>query len=424
MQHEAEAAAMARWPLHRFLIEQAARHGAAPALDIPAGRGRPESQTLSYAEFERQTARLARHLAPLLGPDRIVALLLPRTTPLLYIAQLAVLRAGGAFTCLDPAFPPERMREIIEDADPAAILSDPAGLERLAPLGLPDGLAHDAGALLASEPPAGDLPADIGPDRLAYVIYTSGTTGKPKGVMIEHGAIANLVAGDLAEFALGPADRVIQGSSAAYDSSIEECWLAWASGACLVVMDDAAARLGPDVVGWLAQQRATVFCPPPTLLRSSGCADPATALPGVRLLYVGGEALPADIAASWGRGRRLVNGYGPTECAVTCVRGDVLPGQPITIGQPVPGMRALVLNDALDEVADGAQGELCMAGAGLARGYRNRPDLTAEKFVDHPRHGRIYRTGDLVHRDAAGNFHYHGRIDAQVKLRGYRIELG
>jgi hypothetical protein len=268
------------------------------------------------------------------------------------------------------------------------------------------------------------LPAEVRPDQLAYVIYTSGTTGKPKGVMVEHRNIANLVASDLDEFGLGPDDRVIQGSSAAYDSSIEEIWLALASGATLVVMDDEAARLGPDIVEWLRRERATVFCPPPTLLRSSGCRDPQSALPDLKLLYVGGEALPRDIADRWAEGRRMVNGYGPTECAVTCLRGDIVPGGPITIGRPVPGMQAYVLDDALQPVREGEQGELCMGGAGVARGYRDREDLTAEKFVDHPTCGRIYRTGDLVHREPDGNLFYHGRIDAQVEIRGYRVELG
>ena len=424
MHSNAGLEAMRHWPLHRFFSARAAATGALPALEIPAGKGRPQPQALTYAELDAASDHLARHLAARIDGEAIFALCLPRTTPLLAIAQLAVLKAGAAFTCIDPAFPAERIREIIEDAEPVAVLADETGLALLAPLALPAALLCDPAALLDATPPVTELPADIPADRLAYVIYTSGTTGKPKGVMIEHGAIANLVAGDLDEFGLGPGDRVIQGSSAAYDSSIEESWLALASGATLVVMDDAAARLGPDVVDWLRATGATVFCPPPTLLRSSGCADPAQALPDIRLLYVGGEALPTDIAELWGRGRRLVNGYGPTECAVTCVRGDVVPGRDITIGQPVPGMAAYVLDDALDEVAEGAQGELCMAGLGLARGYRNRADLTDEKFVDHPRFGRIYRTGDLVHRDAAGDYHYHGRIDAQVKLRGYRIELG
>lgn len=402
-----------------------ARHPGQIAIDIPPGRNRPARQTLTYAELDALADAIAARLGPLLnGAEAIVGLLVPRTSPLLFAAQLGVLRAGGAYTCLDPGFPDERMREIIGDAAPAAILADAAGLARLAALDLPDGLVHDIAALAA--PASGAAAAFPNPaaDRLAYVIYTSGTTGKPKGVMIEHGQIANLVHSDIAEFGLTPADRVVQGSSAAYDSSIEETWLAFAAGACLLVMDDATARLGPDLVGWLRDEGATVLCPPPTLLRATGCTDPEQALPALRLLYVGGEALPRDIADLWGSGRRLVNGYGPTECAVTCVRGDIVPGGPITIGRAVPGMRAHVLDAALGELPAGVQGELCMAGAGLARGYRNAPELTAEKFVDHPRLGRLYRTGDLAECTADGTILYHGRIDAQVKLRGYRIELG
>jgi len=414
----------AAWPLPRFLRASVATVPDAVALEIPPGRDRPQRDCLTYRELDALSDRLARHLVPRIVGEAIVALLLPRASRLNLLAQLAVLKAGGTYTCLDPGFPAERMAEIFDDAEPVAVLTDAAGLARLGPLALAGGLALDVAAVLAEEPAAVDLPAAIAPDRLAYVIYTSGTTGKPKGVMVEHGAIANLVAGDLAEFALGPGDRVVQGSSSAYDSSIEETWLALASGATLVVMDDAAARLGPDIVGWLQAERATVFCPPPTLLRSSGCGDPAAALPDLRLLYVGGEALPRDIADLWAAGRRMVNGYGPTECAVTCVRGDVLPDRPITIGKPVPGMEALVLDESLEPVAAGAQGELCLRGAGLARGYRNLPAFTAEKFVAHPVLGRIYRTGDLVHCDAEGDYHYLGRIDAQVKLRGYRIELG
>lgn len=417
--------------LHGFLDGPATKASQACAIYVPAGKGRDIDQSLTYTDLAQQSDALARAIVQrcvasgTAGAEPVVALFLPRTSPMLYLAQVAVLKAGAAFTCLDPSFPDARMLDILDDAAPVLVLSEPAAHARLQALAGDHCPVRDPAAMLAAAPLDDAValpPAD--PARLAYLIYTSGTTGKPKGVMIEHRQIANLVASDLIEFGLGVGDRVVQGSSVAYDSSIEEIWLAFASGATLLVMDDAAARLGPDIVAWLADHRASVFCPPPTLLRSSGCSNPAVALPQLKLLYVGGEALPADIAALWGAGRRLVNGYGPTECAVTCLRGDIVPGGRITIGRPVPGMAAHVLDDALDDVADGAQGELCMGGAGVARGYRNRPDLTAEKFIDHPRHGRLYRTGDLVHREADGNLFYHGRIDAQVKIRGYRVELG
>lgn len=418
--------------LHRFLDAPLARDPDAPAIDVPPGRDRPQRQVLSYAQLDASAQRIALGLHARVGvpgPGAVVALLIARTDPLLHAALIGVLRAGAAFTCLDPSFPDDRMAEIIADADPVAILADREGLARLERLefgavGLDPALVIDVEALAAANPPAVVLPAMIAPDDLAYVIYTSGTTGRPKGVEIEHRNIANLIASDLVEFGLGPGDRVVQGSSTAYDSSLEETWLALAAGATVVVMDDAAARAGPDVVAWLRAERATVFCPPPTLLRSSGCADPAGALPDLRLLYVGGEALPQDLADLWAAGRRMVNGYGPTECAVTCLRCDIVPGQPVGIGRAVPGMVAHILDENLDPVAPGERGELCIGGAGVARGYRHRADLTDEKFIDHPQFGRIYRTGDLVDADEAGTIFYHGRIDAQVKIRGYRVELG
>jgi non-ribosomal peptide synthetase-like protein len=159
-------------------------------------------------------------------------------------------------------------------------------------------------------------------------------------------------------------------------------------------------------------------------LRSTGCADPAAALPDLRLLYVGGEALPREVADRWAEGRLMVNGYGPTECTVTCLRGEIRPGAPITIGRPVDGARAWVLGEDGAELPADTPGELHIGGAGLARGYWKAPEQTDAKFFEHPQYGRLYRTGDLVQRDAAGDFFYHGRIDSQVKIRGYRIELG
>jgi non-ribosomal peptide synthetase-like protein len=308
-----------------------------------------------------------------------------------------------------------------------ALLTDAAGCARVKEAAPGMARVFDVSdALMLARERNGPLPHPpwLTPSGLAYVIYTSGTTGRPKGVLIEHRSIANLVSSDLGEFQLSPSDRVGQSSSAAYDSSVEEIWLAFAAGATVVVMDDDTARLGPDLIPWLRRERITVFCPPPTLLRTTGCDDPATALPDLKWLYVGGEALPPDVADRWARGRRLVNGYGPTECTVTSLRGDVGEGEPITIGQPVPGLLAWVLDETLTEVANGERGELCLGGIGLARGYWKQPELTAEKFVNHPSLGRLYRTGDLVHCDSECRYHYHGRMDSQVKIRGYRIELG
>ncbi|MCF7674921.1 MAG: amino acid adenylation domain-containing protein [Akkermansiaceae bacterium] len=412
--------------LHEYFERAAQRWPDQVAVDVPPGAGRGERVVVTYAALSRQAKTLARRLQPCVTGECVVGILLPRNSGLLYAAQLAVLQTGAAYTCLDPQFPDERVRDVLEDSEAVAVLTDAAGLVRVKAVA--PGLARviDAGAVLAEvEPPPEPAfrPPWLSPGALAYVIYTSGTTGRPKGVLIEHRSIANLVHGDLAEFHLGPGDRLGQGSSAAYDSSVEETWLAFAAGATVVVMDDDTARLGPDLIPWLRCERITVFCPPPTLLRATGCDDPAMALPELKLLYVGGEALPRDVADRWARGRRLVNGYGPTECTVTSLRGDVEEGGPITIGQPVPGLAAWVLDEALREVPAGDRGELCLGGIGLARGYWKSPALTEEKFVTHPALGRLYRTGDLVHCDGSGSYHYHGRMDSQVKIRGYRIEL-
>jgi non-ribosomal peptide synthetase-like protein len=412
--------------LHQFFDQTASRWPDRIAVDVPPGHDRPERQTVTYDALRHRSLAVTHALARYVTGEDIVPILLPRDSDATYAAQIGVLRAGAAHACIDPAAPDDQIRQIVLDATPPVIVSDTAGQTRLIRAGLGHIPVLDVGEIFAtaSLDRASATPAWLTPASLAYLIYTSGTTGRPKGVMIEHRAIANLVAADVSEFGLGPNDRVAQSSSTAYDSSLEEIWLAFASGATLVVADDMTARLGPDLVPWLQRERITVWCPPPTMLRATGCANPQAALPDLKLLYVGGESLPEDVADRWSRGRRLVNGYGPTEAAVTCIRGDVWADEPVSIGKPVPGVVAHVLNEALADVSDGERGELCLSGIALARGYRNDPELTAQRFPRHPLFGRIYRTGDLVHRDGASRllFH-HGRIDAQVKLRGYRIEL-
>ena len=241
--------------------------------------------------------------------------------------------------------------------------------------------------------------------------------------MIEHGSIANLVRGDLAEFALAPGDRVGQSSSCAFDSSVG---------------GDLASSFRRSHAGGDGRRNRPVgarTCSPgcaangspssvrlPRLLRSIGSANPKKDLPELRLVYIGGESLPQDVAdrcrtvapGEWLRPDRM-HGHRPAAW--------IVPGKPITIGMPIPGLQAWILNEDLDEIEDGKHGELCLGGIALARGYINAPELTAQKFYLHPLLGRLYRTGDLAHRDADGNFFCHGRIDSQVKIRGYRIEL-
>ncbi len=412
--------------LHEFFTRSADAWPHRVAIDVPPGRLRPSRHRATYAELDQTSNALAHRLSAFVRGECIVAILLPRASVHLYEAQLAVMKAGAAYTCFDLAFPDERLRDTVADARPVALLTDAVGRSRALGAGAhPDLIidvveAHRAGGDHAPVP----APAWLTPQSLAYVIYTSGTTGRPKGVMIEHASICNLVQSDRELFGLTHDDRCVQASSAAYDSSVEETWLALAAGGTLVVMDEDTTRLGPDLVAWLRSERATVFCPPPTLLRATGCEDPKRELPDLKLLYVGGEALPQDVSDRWSAAVTLVNGYGPTECAVTTVRTRMAPGTPVTIGQPIVNMQAWIVDEALNPLGDGEPGELVLGGVALARGYWNQPDLSAERFPQHPELGRIYRTGDIARRQPDGDIEYFGRGDAQVKLRGYRVELG
>ena len=390
------------------------------AVDVPPGIGRPQRQTLTYAALARMADAIACALAPHVGGESTVAILLPRDTPWLYAAQLGVLQAGAAHVCLDPSFPDAYVDHVLRDSGARVLLSDERSAGKTGPDGPPRIDVRHCASAPASE---GSRAPWLTPKSLAYVIYTSGTTGAPKGVLLEHEGVVNLIQSDVARFQLTPEDRIAQGSSPAYDSSIEETWLALAAGAAVVVLDDATVRLGPDLVPWLREERISVLCPPPTLLRAMDCSSPREQLPDLRLCYAGGEAMPQDLADRWAADLWLENGYGPTECTVTVARGRLHTGDPVTIGTPVPGHQALLLDERLQPVAEGETGELCFAGVGLARGYQGQPELTAERFPLHPQFGRLYRTGDLARRADDGRLYCLGRIDAQVKLRGYRIEL-
>ena len=411
--------------LPEIFAKIAAIHPDRIAIDIPPGRGRASRNTVTYSKLQSTSFSIANAIrdCATVTPETIVAILLPRDTENLYAAQLGILNLGAAFTCLDPLFPDEHIRSVLNDSDATVIVTDRVGHERLASSNIAGSRLVLDVSTIAPENSHNISACKIDLHSLAYVIYTSGTTGTPKGVMIEHRSIANLVESDVARFGLGATDRVAQCSSPAYDSSLEETWLAFAVGATLVLLDDETVRLGPDLVSWLNREEITVFCPPPTLLRTTGCEDPARVLPLLKFIYVGGEALPQDLADLWSQGRRLENGYGPTECTVTVVRTQIFAGVPVTIGRPVEGHTAYILDEELREASAGSEGELCIGGIGLARGYRNRPEITAEKFIAHPKFGRIYRTGDLTRLTPSGDIEYLGRIDGQIKLRGYRVEL-
>ncbi|OXM62111.1 non-ribosomal peptide synthetase [Amycolatopsis vastitatis] len=398
-----------------------------PSLVSAQARRTPDAvalvadESLTYAELDARAARLARVLAGHgIGPERIVALALPRSVEII-VAQLAVWKAGGAFLPVDPTYPIERITFMLADARPALVLT----LDGLAPP-VPEGvpvLSLDDPGLFDTEPSEPAAPVPVRPEHPAYVIYTSGSTGRPKGVVVTHAGLAGFAAAEAEHLRVTEGDRVLAYSSPSFDAAVLELCLALPSGAALVVVPP-EPLLGEPLAEFLAAHRITHTLIPPAALTTV----PATELPDLRTLVVGGDACPPELVDRWAPGRRMINAYGPTESTVVATWSEPLvPGTPPPIGRPIPNTRVYVLDAALAPVPVGVAGELYVAGPSLARGYFDRPGLTADRFTANPFGApgeRMYRTGDVVRWTAAGQLEFTGRADDQVKVRGFRIELG
>ena len=382
---------------------------------------------LTYGELEARANQVARHLRKRgVGRGAMVGLLLPRSLDI-PVAVLGVLKAGAAYVPLDADYPPDRIQFILEDCGVATVISVKALEAKLGTFAdCAVWLDTHAGEILA-EPGAriGREATGTTHEDCAYVIYTSGSTGRPKGVQIEHRSVCHLVRAEAQIFQVQPSDRVYHGFSIAFDASVEEVWLAFFSGATLVVGTREMVFSGPALSQRLTEAGITVFSTVPTQL-----AMMTDDMPSVRILILGGEVCPAELVQRWARpGRRMVNTYGPTEATVIATWGEVRPGEPVTIGRPVPNYHICLLDENLGPVPHGQSGELCIGGIGLARGYMGRDDLTNEKFIHHPPKAnghqprRLYRTGDMARFTPAGELEFLGRLDSQVKLRGYRVEL-
>lgn len=405
---------------HELIEAQAARTPDRVAL-------RFEDQTLSYGELNRRANRLAHRLRTLgVGPDRLVGVCLERS-PQMVIALLAVLKAGGGYVPLDPAYPRERLAFMIQDADLHVVLTQ-TSLRDVLPQHMATPVLVDREADVISRESADNLAPTATPSNLAYAIYTSGSTGTPKGVQIPHRAVVNFLASMQREPGLAEDDVLLAVTTLAFDIAVLELFLPLTVGATVVVASQTLAADGAGLSAALADTGATIMQATPVtwrLLLQAGWHPPAgfTAL-------CGGEELPRELARqllAWGT--RLWNMYGPTETTVwsTIQRVDVTDGT-ISIGRPIANTSIFLLDDHLQPVPIGVPGELHIGGAGLARGYLNRPQLTAEKFIRHPfaaDHGaRLYKTGDIARYRADGTIELLGRRDHQIKLRGYRIELG
>ncbi|WP_305793784.1 non-ribosomal peptide synthase/polyketide synthase, partial [Streptomyces acidiscabies] len=399
---------------------QAARTPDAVAVVAPG-------TTLTYAELDARANRIARLLLTHgAAPERLVALALPRSADLV-AAILASLKTGAGYVPLDPDHPTARLAELLDDTRPVTVLTDAATRDRL-PAGTPTVLLDTA--LDDLSPTA--LRHTIDPLHPAYVIHTSGSTGRPKGVLATYGALSNLIHHQRAtlypEISKGAPLRVPLTTSVTFDASWDQLGCLFA-GHTLHILDRATWADPTAFVTHLRTHRLDLVNATPTYLRAlldHGLLDPAHHRPS--LVIAGGEALPPGL---WDElrnadGVRCLNFYGPTECTVDALTTPIEAPRP-TLGLPLPGLRAHVLDAALHPLPDGLPGELYLSGEALARGYLDQPATTAAHFVADPFGApgtRMYRTGDLVRRSPDGTLTYLGRTDAQLKIRGFRIEPG
>ncbi len=382
--------------------------------------------SLSYGEVDRLANRLARYLVGFgVGPGALAGVFMERS-PEAVIALLGILKSGGGFLPIDPSYPMQRVALMLEDSGISVVLTQSALAEEL-PRFRGVTVALDPMLEIVGGESDAPVPCAPGASDLAYVIYTSGSTGRPKGVMVPHGGLANLSAATVELFGIGAEDRVLQFASLSFDASVWEIAMALWAGAKLVLAPRLALLPGPDLLDVLRTSRVTALLLPPSALWVLP-AEEADQLRDLRVLLVGGEAFPLELARRWWPGRRLFNAYGPTEASV-CVTVWRYGGESrLPIGRPIANVEPCVLDRQGGLCPLGSPGELCLGGVGLARGYLGRPELTAERFVPDPlsdRPGqRLYRTGDLVRWLADGTLEFLGRLDQQVKVRGFRIELG
>ncbi|MGH3805161.1 MAG: amino acid adenylation domain-containing protein [Pseudonocardiaceae bacterium] len=402
--------------LHCLIINQARRTPTAVAVETATLR-------LRYQDLTRWSAAVAATLTDAgVEPGCTVAVALQRSPDQIACA-LGVLRAGCTYLPLDPNQPATRLAGLVADCGAAAVLTGPG-----ARLHLPDAVTVlDSPACPAADELALPEPLNrVDPDQIAYVIYTSGSTGRPRGVEVTHTSAAHLIQVATEVFGFDQNTRMLQFTAPTFDGWLVEVCTTLSAGGMVFVPSASTVLVGSVLAEEIDRHRVTATLLPPSVLAT---VPPQSHLPTVELLIVGGEACSPDLVRRWARGRRMLNAYGPTETTVMATVEECRPGgaRP-AIGRLLPGYRGWVVDSAGRPVPPGFRGELVIGGVGLARGYRGRPELTAQRFGTLDMLGlpdtRGYRTGDLVRRLPDDRLDYLGRTDTQVKHRGYRIELG
>ncbi|HLM54812.1 MAG TPA: amino acid adenylation domain-containing protein [Pyrinomonadaceae bacterium] len=419
--------------VHELFEEQAERRAGAVALSLGG-------EQVTYADLNRRANQLAHYLRRAgVGPEARVGLLLERSAAMA-VALLGVLKAGGAYVAFDPLYPPERLRQMMEDAGVVTLVSTRRLSDELTGHSARVVLIDDEWPRVAAE--SEENPARVAAaDNLAYLVYTSGTTGRPKGILIQHRSLVNAVYAFITHHGVTEQDRILQFASLSFDVAAEEFFAAWLGGARLVMHPDPSVNTPEQFVQFLEDEGVTLVNLPAsfwaewaTAVSERGCRVPAQ----LRRVVVGNEKTLPESLAKWqsavGHQVTWNNAYGPSETTITASnyeprRGAERPGAgAVPIGRPVMNASVYVLDRSQRPVPIGVAGELCIGGAGLARGYHGRPAQTAEGFTPNPYAAaggeRMYRTGDLARYLPDGNVEFLGRVDEQVKVRGFRIELG
>ena len=409
-------------PFHMLFASQAALRPQAAALVETGGLQRQ----WTYRDLDVQSNQLAHHLRRLgVGPEVRVGLLVERGIESV-LAILAIWKAGGAYVPLDPDYPADRLAFMLADAAPAVLITQGSLRSRI-PADVPTVVCIDNDAAQIAENSQASLPNATQPFDLAYVIYTSGSTGRPKGVAVEAHNLTHLCVAQGEAFGLTASSRVLQFASLCFDASVSEITTTLAAGGALYLLPPGPPVLGNELGEVLRTHRIDVVTLPPSILPHV----PRTSCQALHTLIVAGEACAADLVDRWAVARRMINAYGPTETTVCATLGDCRPGAGTpSIGAALPGVTLRVLDSSGNRVPIGVPGELYVGGAGVSRGYLNRPELTADRFVPDPDHdptqptARLYRTGDLVRMRSDGQLDFLGRLDQQLKVNGFRIEPG
>jgi amino acid adenylation domain-containing protein len=393
--------------------------------DAPAVVAGP--RVLNYRDLDSQSSRVARYLCERgARADLAVGLCLPRSIEMV-VAALGILKSGAAYLPMDPAYPTDRLSFMLDDSQAPLMMTSARLAERFRQARCE---VIDIGAPQFAEGPnhfsSQFFPGEIALGNLAYMIYTSGSTGRPKGVEVEHASLVHLIDWHLRAFNITSSDRASHVAGLGFDAAIWELWPYLSAGASVHLVDEVSRGSAELLRDWIVAARISIaFVSTPIaewMIRLKWPRETA-----LRILLTGADTLhhfpPIDLPFE------LVNNYGPTECTVVATSGKVPRGarseMAPPIGRPIAKTRIYLLNERLEQVADGEAGEMHIGGPSLARGYHNLPDLTQQKFIANPfGEGRLYRTGDLARRLPDGQLAFAGRVDDQIKLRGYRIEPG